>query len=297
MRSQTVDDQQRDIAERGCEREKQHLTGRLVLMRVHMPSLDERVSLTQPEQPKEHLTSSHCCCYITGDFMRLHRLLVLISAIFVSAFAGAQTFTVEQPNSNKKPTSKVVRPGEVTADTAAKTSATPAKAKPRFEESVPSPSSRPAVAKHARKPVAKKAVKAPTPPPAPPVQEIAKATPPPKPAPKRLDPVPSLTQLSNDELRQQIEKSLHANPNITGAEHVQVAVTDTEVHLSGSIPNGAEKVDTVRLAQSYSGNRQFKDDLQISGSKKVVASDAVGSNAGVPTTVGSASGAPKSQQP
>ncbi|GAC1647646.1 MAG: hypothetical protein NVS9B15_06190 [Acidobacteriaceae bacterium] len=218
--------------------------------------------------------------------MRFTRKCVLFSALLASGLACAQTFTVDQPKNGAKPTSKVARPGVVAA-TPGNTSK-PERAKPRFDESTPAPSSRPAAAKHARKPVTKKAAKVIAPPPVPPVEEVARVNVPPRPAPKPLDPVPSLTQLSNDELKQQIEKSLRANPNIAGAEHVQVAVTDTEVHLTGSIPNGSEKVDAVRLAQSYSGNRQFKDDLQVTGSKKVLATEAVDSNTGVPSSVGSA---------
>jgi outer membrane biosynthesis protein TonB len=223
-------------------------------------------------------------------------LLLILS---FAALAHAQTFTIDQPKA-KANTTKVVRPDAVTvtpepAKTEAKPTAKAAHPKPKFEETVPAAA---AAKKPAHKPAVKSAKKTapPKPTPAPePTPEVASAAPSPKPskpAPAPLEPVPSLSPTNPAELQQQIEAALRDNPN-TSASGVQVHVTATEILLEGTVANSKQKVEAERLAQSYGGNRRFKDNLQIAGSQSAVATQSVTGNTGVPTTVGSNFNAPR----
>jgi hypothetical protein len=222
--------------------------------------------------------------------MRLSPIAPLIAVCLAVSPAIAQTFTIEQPKSNKKGTVKVVRPGEVTVDSpsnkAEMKSATKAK---KFEEANPAPSEAQAQAKApVRKNAVKTAKKANPKPIAPPPQpEVAETRKPAAPVqPPALDPVPTLSHMSTSELQQKIEAALRSNPNISSASGVRVRVSESEIRLEGTIANGREKIEAARLAQSYSLNRLFKDQLQIAGSQAVVTSQPATSKTGAPTTVG-----------
>ncbi len=233
--------------------------------------------------------------------MRRYHLAALTFIAFASVSAVSQTFTIDQPQtkSNKKSAVKVVRPDEVKVSPVHTTPAASNKLgskkgtepQPRFEEANPAATTAKVGARRTKR--AKKAI--PQPAVRHPEVEVATVTPAAvsKPAPPPLEALPSLSRLSTSELQHKIESSLLGNPNIPSASGVIVRVTDTEIHLGGTIANGKEKLEAERLAQSYGGNRLFKDDLQIAGSQSVSASQPVTSNAGIPTTVGNSFSTPK----
>lgn len=220
--------------------------------------------------------------------------LAFALSIFVVA-ASAQTFTVDQPKSNTNRKS-VARPGEVSIAPDTKTAKKPRTSAPKIEESAAAPSAAATGKRHVAKRAAKASPKKSLAPAPAPVEEAANTPPAPRPIPKGpdLQPVPSLTALNNQQLQDEIEKALRSNANTPSAQGVHVAVTDTDLTLTGTIASGREKVDAVRLAQSYSGNRLFKDELKVADSRRVMNTQPTGSNAGVPNSVGSGTG---SQQP
>jgi BON domain-containing protein len=71
--------------------------------------------------------------------------------------------------------------------------------------------------------------------------------------------------MSNDQLKSQIENALRNEPTLSNA-NVAVAVTDSNIDLSGSVPTANDKQTAERIAQSYSGNRQLSDHLNIASS-------------------------------
>ena len=68
--------------------------------------------------------------------------------------------------------------------------------------------------------------------------------------------------MSNDQLKSQIENALRNEPTLSNA-NVAVAVTDSNIDLSGSVPTANDKQTAERIAQSYSGNRQLTDHLNV----------------------------------
>jgi hypothetical protein len=62
----------------------------------------------------------------------------------------------------------------------------------------------------------------------------------------------------NEKLRGQIQNTLRNEPSLAGSR-LDVAVTDSEIELSGSVPTGREKEAARRLAQSYDNNRRVVD--------------------------------------
>ncbi|MEO8725535.1 MAG: BON domain-containing protein [Acidobacteriaceae bacterium] len=204
--------------------------------------------------------------------MRWYPIAALAVAAFAAVTAVSQTFTVVQPKASKRSVTKVVRPGEVTVNRPANTKgANETIAKPTIKEENVSPTAGADV--HARRTAKRRAVKtagatkapakaaAPAPEPAP---EIA-AAPVAKAAPPALEPVPTLSKLSSAELQQRIESALRENANIVGAHGINVRVTDSEIRLEGTIANGQQKLEAERLAQSFGGNRLFKDQMVVAG--------------------------------
>ena len=230
--------------------------------------------------------------------MRLLPRLALAFSLFTAAgIASAQTFTIDQPKNSANPKS-ATRPNTVSITPDTKTARKPHSApSAKIEETTPAPGAA-ATAKHHTTKHAVKATKKAAPAPAP-VEEAVSAPPPPAPKPKapELEPVPSLTQFNNQQLQDVIEKAIKNNPNTPSAQGVQVAVTDTELTLKGTIANGREKMDAVRLAQSYGGNRLFKDELKVADSRRIVNTQPTGTNTGVPNSVGNTAGSTLQQPP
>jgi hypothetical protein len=71
--------------------------------------------------------------------------------------------------------------------------------------------------------------------------------------------------MSNDQLKSQIENALRNEPTLSNA-NVAVTVTDSNIDLSGSVPTANDKQTAERIAQSYSGNRQLTDHLNVGSS-------------------------------
>lgn len=248
------------------------------------------------------LQASVVCCtnrssrngHHTKSPMRSLLRLTFALSLFVAA-ASAQTFTVDQPKSNAN-RKAAARPGEVSVTPDAKTAKKSRTAAPKIEESAAAPSAAATRKRHVTKRAAKAAPKKPLAAAPAPVEEAVSTPPPPRPVAKGpdLQPVPSLTALNNQQLQDEIEKALRSNANTPSAQGVHVAVTDTDLTLTGTIASGREKVDAVRLAQSYSGNRLFKDELKVADSRRVMNTQPTGSNTGVPNSVGNGT---SSQQP
>jgi osmotically-inducible protein OsmY len=95
-----------------------------------------------------------------------------------------------------------------------------------------------------------------------------------------------MSRLSTAELQQRIESGLRNDRLLGSASNLKVHVTDTEIVLDGVAANAQQRVEAIRLAQSYGGNRKFKDQVQIAGSKSPTASAPVNANLGTPSTVG-----------
>ncbi|HEY0565248.1 MAG TPA: BON domain-containing protein [Terriglobales bacterium] len=235
---------------------------------------------------------------MVGEEMRWYRLIAPLVLVFAFACgAKAQTFTIDQPgaNANNKGKVKVVRPGEVSV-TPEKPSAAAKKraSQPEFSEVKPAGTAKKTAnltAKKTSKSAKKLASKPVSPPVSQPPAEVAANTPPPeppkaKPPQPELQPLPTMSRLSTAELQQRIESGLRNDRMLGNASNLKVHVTDTEIVLDGVAANSQERLEAIRLAQSYGGNRKFKDQVQIAGSKSPTASAPVNANLGTPTTVG-----------
>jgi BON domain-containing protein len=238
--------------------------------------------------------------------MRWYRLIAPLVLVFAFACgARAQTFTIDQPgaNANNKAKVKVVRPGEVsvTPETTSSTATKKKPSQPEFSEvKPPSKSTKSAnldakraskSAKNGVKSAKKVASKPVLPPVSQPPAEVAVSAPPPEPSKAKppqpeLQPLPTVSRLSTAELQQRIESGLRNDRMLGNASNLKVHVTDTEIVLDGVAANSQERLEAIRLAQSYGGNRKFKDQVQIAGSKSPTASAPVNANLGTPTTVG-----------
>lgn len=91
-----------------------------------------------------------------------------------------------------------------------------------------------------------------------PAAPAAAATPPVSAPPLKLP----MTGLSSGEIQQRIQKALASEPSLAGSS-LSVVVTDEEISLSGSVGNGKERVSARRIAQSFSGNRKFKESVTV----------------------------------
>lgn len=226
--------------------------------------------------------------------MRFHYVAALV-VIGAGTCAVGQTFNVEQPKNNKSQV-KVIRPGQQTVVPA---STKTGRRAPVVKDVTPVAAARVErthgkVGRKVEKSV-KTAAKAPTP--ATPVKiEEAKASPPPvKPLDPLEEPLPTVSRLSNTELQQKIQQSLGRTADLSAADSVHVTVTDTEIHLEGTVASGSEKRAAERLAQSFGGNRLFKNSLQIAGSQRTTTAPTNTATTGIPVAVGDGfAGRPKS---
>jgi len=74
----------------------------------------------------------------------------------------------------------------------------------------------------------------------------------------------STSASTGSDLQTQIQSALKNEPTLSN-DTINVAVTDTEIDLSGTVASGKEKQTAKRIAQSYAGNRKLKDHLTVSG--------------------------------
>lgn len=91
-----------------------------------------------------------------------------------------------------------------------------------------------------------------------PAAPAAVATPPVSAPPLKLP----VTGLSSGEMQRRIQKALASEPSLAGSS-LSVVVTDEEISLSGSVGNGKERVSARRIAQSFGGNRKFKESVKV----------------------------------
>lgn len=78
-------------------------------------------------------------------------------------------------------------------------------------------------------------------------------------------PLPSSNVADSASLQQQLDQAYQSEPSLNGSK-IQVAVTDSQVELNGSVPTNKDKITAERIAKSYAGNRKVVDKVSVSGS-------------------------------
>lgn len=69
---------------------------------------------------------------------------------------------------------------------------------------------------------------------------------------------------SSAALQSRIQDALRNEPTLSSS-HVTVNVTDNAIDLAGTVGSGKDKLTAERIAESFDGNRQLKDDLVVTG--------------------------------
>ncbi len=69
---------------------------------------------------------------------------------------------------------------------------------------------------------------------------------------------------SDAALQGRIQEALRNEPGL-GTSHISVNVTDSTVELSGTVGSTKDKETAERTAESFDGNRQFRDKLVVTG--------------------------------
>lgn len=75
---------------------------------------------------------------------------------------------------------------------------------------------------------------------------------------------PGISAADDAALQGRIQQALQSEPSLS-ASHVSVAVTDTEIQLSGTAASGKDKETAERIAASFDGNRRLTDKLAVTG--------------------------------
>ncbi|MCI0352905.1 MAG: BON domain-containing protein [Acidobacteriales bacterium] len=75
---------------------------------------------------------------------------------------------------------------------------------------------------------------------------------------------PSPRELSSPEIRDQIQTKLDSEPGLEN-HRLRVEVSDSEVTVSGTVDDEAERDLALRIAESYAGDRSVVDKVQIKG--------------------------------
>lgn len=65
-------------------------------------------------------------------------------------------------------------------------------------------------------------------------------------------------------LQAQIDSAIRNEPTLTNS-HVAVAVSDSTIDLSGTVPTGKDKITAERIARSYGSNRKVNNKLMVTG--------------------------------
>lgn len=80
-------------------------------------------------------------------------------------------------------------------------------------------------------------------------------------------PLPSSNVSDSASLQQQLDQAYQSEPSLNGSR-INVAVSDSQVQLSGSVPTNKDKITAERIAKSYAGNRKVVDKVTIGGSSQ-----------------------------
>jgi len=75
---------------------------------------------------------------------------------------------------------------------------------------------------------------------------------------------PSHEQLSNPEIRQEIDDSFTAEP-ILADSRLNVSVDDEAIVLKGSVDNEQQHDLAISIAKSHAGDREIVDNIQVQG--------------------------------
>jgi hypothetical protein len=105
----------------------------------------------------------------------------------------------------------------------------------------------------------------------PPYESVPNTTPPTFPrdqtAEEQLPPdtkAPAHEQMSNPEIRQQIDDSFSAEPKLADSK-LNVSVDDEAVVLKGTVDNEQQHDLAISIAKSHAGDREIVDNIQIQG--------------------------------
>jgi osmotically-inducible protein OsmY len=71
-------------------------------------------------------------------------------------------------------------------------------------------------------------------------------------------------ELSSSEIQDQIQSKLNSEPGLEN-DRVRVNVSDSEVTVTGSVDDDAERDLALRIAESFAGERQIVDKLELRG--------------------------------
>jgi osmotically-inducible protein OsmY len=98
--------------------------------------------------------------------------------------------------------------------------------------------------------------------------------------------------ISSTELETKLNNSLWNDPSLSGAS-LSATVTATTVDVEGSVRNGKQKEDALRLAHSYASNRKVVDHVTIASATAVGTPSPLtpSGNAGAPSNTNSSPGA------
>ena len=75
-------------------------------------------------------------------------------------------------------------------------------------------------------------------------------------------PLPSSNVSDSSSLQQQLDQAFQSEPSLNGS-NIGVAVSDSQIHLTGSVPTNKDKVTAERIAKSYAGNRKVVDNVTV----------------------------------
>jgi BON domain len=77
-------------------------------------------------------------------------------------------------------------------------------------------------------------------------------------------PLPSTNVSDSASLQQQLKQAYESEPSLNGSS-IDVAVTDSQVELTGTVPTNKDKINADRIAKSYAGSRKVVDKVSVAG--------------------------------
>ena len=77
-------------------------------------------------------------------------------------------------------------------------------------------------------------------------------------------PLPSSNVSDSSSLQQQLDQAYQSEPSLNGSK-ISVAVSDSQVQLTGSVSTNKDKITAERIAMSYAGNRKVVDKVSVGG--------------------------------
>lgn len=75
-------------------------------------------------------------------------------------------------------------------------------------------------------------------------------------------PLPSSNVSDSSSLQQQLDQAFQSEPSLNGSR-IDVAVSDSQVNLTGSVATNKDKVTAERIAKSYAGSRKVVDKVTV----------------------------------